>query len=288
MNRLLSMIADAVYDSKRKEFLGRDSTRWGKLAIFYFFFYFGLAGFFSTLVFVFMRLVPLDRPRYHGDASCMQARGKPLAPGLGFRPQIDAVDNTISVEKNQIDRYVKSLHQYLLVYYWKYDIDRFNQTKKFTISDPGDCTPQNQYGFASGKPCILVKINKIIGFEPKPGYMPEDEEAYQNAGCRPNPNAISIHCTGESAADTANIQNITYISENGHDKNCGSLDTKWFPYQGKIDRQDVYQAPYIWVQFNDVKPNVPIKVICRIYAENINYNKLGYRALTQFELIIKN
>ena len=32
----------------------------------------------------------------------------------------------------------------------------------------GDCTKENNYGFEKGKPCILVKLNKIYGWKPEP------------------------------------------------------------------------------------------------------------------------
>ncbi|CAF1253878.1 unnamed protein product, partial [Rotaria sordida] len=163
-----------------------------------------------------------------------------------------------------------------------------NQTKKFKISNPGDCILQNQYGFSNGKPCILVKMNKIVGFIPKPGYLLEDEHAFKSAKCRSKSNAIAIHCYGEYPVDADNIKNITYISENDHDNNCGSLETKWFPYEGKKERQDVYQAPYIWVQFNEVKPNVLINVMCRIFGGNINFDRKSSRALTRFQIYIKD
>ncbi|CAF5002761.1 unnamed protein product, partial [Rotaria sp. Silwood1] len=184
-----------------------------------------------------------------------KACGFKLILGLGFRPQLDIEKNLILIDKtasrNELDPYVKSLNQYFRVYYWKHDNIDFNQTKKFTISNPGDCTAQNQYGYANGKPCIFVKMNKY-------------------------------------PTDVDSIKNITYISENGHDNNCGSLEIKWFPYEGKKERQDVYQAPYVWVQFNEVKSNVLINVMCRIFAANINFDRKSSRALTRFQIYIKD
>ncbi|CAF3905157.1 unnamed protein product [Rotaria sordida] len=255
MGSRLSALIDAVYNSKRREFL--------------------------------------DRPRYHAESSCMRTRSIPLSPGLGFRPQLDIEKNLILIDKNTsrngLNPYVKSLNEYLRIYYWKQDNNNgFNQTKKFKISNSGDCILQNQYGFSNGKPCILVKMNKIVSFIPKPGYLLEDEHAFKSAGCRSKSNAINIHCYGEYPTDADNIKNITYISENGHDNNCGSLETKWFPYEGKKEREDVYQAPYIWVQFNEVKPNVLINVMCRIFGENINFDRKASRALTRFQIYIKD
>ena len=36
----------------------------------------------------------------------------------------------------------------------------------------GNCHRNNSYGFKDGRPCILIKLNRIIGWEPKP-YEPE-------------------------------------------------------------------------------------------------------------------
>ena len=102
-----------------------------------------------------------------------------------------------------------------------------------------------------------------------------------------------------------NIGNITYISENGRSDRCGALDTKWFPYQydrifrhslskhgissrGKYKHHDVYQAPYIWVQFNNPKPHVLIDVVCRLYAENIQFNKIRAQASTRFQIYVND
>jgi len=127
-----------------------------------------------------------------------------------------------------------------------------------------------------------------LSLKPEPGYQPEDEDAYKVAGCRPNPNAIPVYCYGEYPADVDNIGNIAYISENGYDNKCGSLDIKWFPYMGKNDRRDVYQAPYTWVQFINPKPNVLINVICRVFAENIYFDRKTSRALTRFQIYIND
>ena len=41
----------------------------------------------------------------------------------------------------------------------------------------GNCTKENKFGFRDGRPCILIKLNKIFGWEPIPyeeRYLPED------------------------------------------------------------------------------------------------------------------
>lgn len=36
-----------------------------------------------------------------------------------------------------------------------------SNTKKFTIADVNDCKSDKQYGFTDGKPCVLIKMNKV-------------------------------------------------------------------------------------------------------------------------------
>ena len=46
-----------------------------------------------------------------------------------------------------------------------------------TLHLQGNCTRENHYGFKAGRPCILLKLNKIIGWEPEvldAKYLPED------------------------------------------------------------------------------------------------------------------
>ncbi len=93
------------------------------------------------------------------------------------------------------------------------------------------------------------------------------------------------------------------MSENGWSNKCGALEIKHFPYKyekrvwrmnrarfwfcrGKVDRQDVYQAPYIWVQFLNPEPNVLINVLCRAYGQNIDFDKKTGRALTRFQIYV--
>jgi hypothetical protein len=84
MGSKVSSFGNALYDSKKKQFLGRDGAGWGKLGIFYFFFYLGLAGFFCAMLAVFMALSPRDRPRYYSESSRMQTRSNPISPGLNI------------------------------------------------------------------------------------------------------------------------------------------------------------------------------------------------------------
>lgn len=104
--------------------------------------------------------------------------------GLSFRPQIKSYSNDlvtrISLSTNNrrrkkradlnddIDDYVRNLDEFLasckctqihIVRVQSMMIDSSSQ--KFTIADAHDCNSNKKYGFSEGKPCILIKMNKV-------------------------------------------------------------------------------------------------------------------------------
>ena len=58
--------------------------------------------------------------------------------------------------------------------------------------------------------------------------------------------------------------------------------------RGKYQHRDVYQAPYIWVQFTNPKPHVLIDVVCRLFARNIHFNKIRAQASTRFQIYVND
>ncbi|CAF0925776.1 unnamed protein product [Didymodactylos carnosus] len=304
----LRSLGQFIYNHERKEVLGRDGERWGKVAVFYFFFYVGLAGFFCAMLAVFMAVSPKDHPRYYTTSSRMQTRSNPVSPGLGFRPQpytdnyligIDLKDTEINSKWNP-QLYTKSLKQYLTVTHSQ----NRNKTKNnamsgyqshegystpFNIDTPGDCTPEKNYGYNDGKPCVLVKMNKIVNWIPEVGRTNEDNKEGKDP-CPGPAEGIQINCHGEYPADQDSIGNLTYHSEGDKEgnSNCGTIRiSQRFPYRGKSNRLDIYHQPYIWVQFLTPKPNVLINVLCRAYGANIYYDKKQLRGLTRFQIYIK-
>ncbi|UJR09374.1 hypothetical protein I4U23_013618 [Adineta vaga] len=165
-------------------------------------------------------------------------------------------------------------------------------------------TPQDVPRYSSTTSCMQSRSSPLspgMGFRPQPNVLENlvyiDKNATKLGTDRYVKNLnqyLELYYGTENyatrsenyASDIDNIGDITYISENGHFEKCGSLDTKWFPYKGKKARQDVYQAPYVWVQFNNLNPNVLIHVVCRLYAENINFDRKS-AGLTRFKLFLK-
>lgn len=273
-----------LWNSETKEFCGRDGASWGKVSLFYAIFYLGLGSFFVGMLAVFVQIMPTDRPTYFGESGTIASRG--LNPALGFRPQIDVEDNLISYKPNVAEgdkkgykKYVKNLQNFLDAKY-NTDIDesklidctngqsyekdlkegkscRFNYKELFA-STP--CSEDKQYGYATSKPCVLVKLNKMIDFIPQSS----------------NDTVVKIVCSADTNADKDNLKSVRYYSESGPSDTHGSIDFKYFPFYA----QKEYRAPFVWAEF-DVAPSVLVSIECRALADNIQNERMTRRGLTK-------
>jgi sodium/potassium-transporting ATPase subunit beta len=181
-----------IWNSDTREFCGRDGASWGKVSLFYAIFYACLGSFFVGMLAVFVSFMPRDKPSYYGEASTMNIRG--LNPGLGFRPQIDVEDHQIvynPIVQDDINlgrrKYFDNLKNFLDAKYGdlsseeeanvikcesgrSFDEELKNgkscQFKHKEIFDGTDCTEDNSFGFKTHRPCILIKLNKIISWKP--------------------------------------------------------------------------------------------------------------------------
>lgn len=107
-----------LWNSEKREFLGRDGASWAKISFFYAIFYTCLASFFVGMLAVFVHFMPRNIPTYYGESSTMSQRG--LNPGLGFRPMIDVEDSIIVYNPLTVDnpdegylKYVRNLNNFL-------------------------------------------------------------------------------------------------------------------------------------------------------------------------------
>jgi hypothetical protein len=57
-------------------------------------------------------------------------------------------------------------------------------------------------------------------------------------------------------------------------------------FSGKENRKDVYQSPYVWVQFTNITQDVLISVECRIFGRNIFYDKIAQRGSIRFQFYL--
>lgn len=199
----LSSFGTFVWNSKTREFLGRDGLSWAKISLFYGIFYTALAAFFIGMLAIFVGTLDFQKPTYFDKTSTMNVakdgnnRKNGINPGMGFRPQIDVESASIaySLTPNDEDglKYARSLKIYLENKYtnstasikncqnYQRDVsdvvrDSFTAGRycKFDyegLLEKTGYTALNNYGFLDNGPLMLLKVNRIYDWKPE-AYSP--------------------------------------------------------------------------------------------------------------------
>ncbi|KAA0193117.1 hypothetical protein HAZT_HAZT000941 [Hyalella azteca] len=269
-----------------------------KIGVFYLFFYAFLASFFAVMLTIFYQTLDLNNsPTYTpGDGSSLLSH-----PALGFRPlqRADNIESTLIWYKNgdeaDVEHWVTSLNDFMAPYE--------NATNSVDCSDGkpakegkfcsfrtsllgGTCNKANKWGYMSGSPCVLLKLNKMLGWKPDvyksleelPDDMPSDLKAYitgekaKNGGRMPK--LIWVSCTGENPADEEYLGEIKYHPWRG-------FPTYFFPYRNSLD----YRSPVVALEFMGLAPNILINIECKVWAKNIEHDRSNRVGLVHFEIL---
>ncbi|XP_031592996.2 sodium/potassium-transporting ATPase subunit beta-3-like isoform X1 [Oreochromis aureus] len=238
---------DFIYNPRTGEFLGRTAGSWGLILLFYLIFYGFLGNVFS----------------YHvGDVAdtrfkmCSRHQDRVASPGLVIRPH--AVEITFNrSDPENYKHYIRQLHDLLQSYndsiqernelcmvgeYTTQDNEPVKKVCQFKRSTLRQCSglPDPSFGFKEGKPCIIIKMNRVIGLKP-------EGDPY-------------INCTAKRATS---LQMQYFPSE-------GRLDKMFFPYYGKKSHPD-YVQPLVAVKllFTKEDYNIEQTVECKVEGSNL-------------------
>uniref|UniRef100_A0A6G1SET6 Sodium/potassium-transporting ATPase subunit beta-2 n=1 Tax=Aceria tosichella TaxID=561515 RepID=A0A6G1SET6_9ACAR len=136
---------------------------------------------------------------------------------------------------------------------------------------PNECSESQNFSYHLGKPCILVKLNRIYGWKPDP-YMFRPKDYPIQAPFREG--QVQITCEGQSWVDKENIGPIDYYPQ--------AIETKYFPFTN----QPGYQSPFVMVHLKNPRPGVLIFIECKAWAKNIQHDRAKSRGMVNFELMI--
>lgn len=285
------------YNSEYREFLSKDAMGWLKLSAFYSVFYFWLACFFCTMLFIFwaVRIRGQNLPIYYNEESVMNY--KVVNPGLGFRPHLEPESELIHVKVGDADELVRSQELFLKEYEEKKEnefVGAHDEKVNYNIDEVlkgSPCSKENKYGVDSASPCVAVKLNRIIGWKPQPvkisklpAGLNETVKTLKENDKLTGQEYVYVTCSGQNGADRDNIKTVEYYSS--HFSNMvGGINFKYFPYMNQPD----YLSPLVFVHFKEVSSNTLINVICKAYADNIdNEDRLNQRGMTKFRLFVED
>ncbi|XP_026120176.1 sodium/potassium-transporting ATPase subunit beta-233-like [Carassius auratus] len=272
-----------IWNSEKKEFLGRTGCSWFKIFIFYVIFYGCLAGIFIGTIQAMLMTLSNFKPTY-------QDRVAP--PGLSHFPRPDKAEISYSIKEESYKPYVDHIKKFLKAYDPENQIDttKFDdcgeQLKTYTDrgpleSDEGvrkacrfdrawlkDCAgiekKDEDFGFKEGKPCLIVKLNRIVNFRPRPPSSNDSipEPAHPNV----QPNLIPIHCTNKREEDAEHLGPIEYFGLGP------GFPLQYYPYYGKLLHPN-YLQPLVAVKFHNITRGYEMRIECKVYGENIYYNE---------------
>lgn len=271
-----------LWDSEKGEVLGRTGGSWFKIIVFYIIFYGCLAGIFIGTIQAMLLTLSNYKPTW-------QDRVAP--PGLTHTPRPDKGE--VSFSLNDMETflpYTRALKDFLT----KYDED--NQRDQMKYEDCGDepaeyknrgdlesdvgirkacrfprsllgpCSglTDREFGFKEGKPCLIVKLNRIVNFYPRPPTS--NESIPEEAQPKVQPNVIPIFCTSKKEEDAGKIGEIKYYGFGG------GFPLQYYPYYGKLLHPQ-YLQPLVALQFTNLTLNTELRIECKVFGDNINYSE---------------
>lgn len=270
-----------VWNSEKKEFLGRTGGSWFKIFLFYVIFYGCLAGIFIGTIQAMLLTLSNYKPTY-------QDRVAP--PGLSHTPRSDKSEIAFTKGKeDSYKTYVDSMESFLKLYNEDRQMETHNfedcgdapqsyrdrgslesevgQRKacRFRRTWLGSCSGDDpSFGFAEGKPCIIVKLNRIVNFRPR---APSNNQSLpEPLQMKAQPNLIPIFCKNKREEDEGKIGEIKYFGFGG------GFPLQYYPYYGKL-LQPQYLQPLVAIQFTNLTMNEELRIECKAYGANIDYSE---------------
>ncbi|XP_056451519.1 sodium/potassium-transporting ATPase subunit beta-1b [Gadus macrocephalus] len=270
-----------VWNSEKGELLGRTGSSWFKILTFYVIFYSCLAGVFVGTIQAMLMTLSNYKPTW-------QDRVAP--PGLSHMPRSDKTEVSFNTrDLDTYNQYTKSLRAFMAKYdeenqrdQMQYDDCGEEPTEyrergelesdvgvrkacRFSRSLLGDCSglEDPDFGFKEGKPCIIVQLNRIVNFRPRPPMNNESipEEAHHKV----QPNVMPIYCTNKREEDAGKVGEVKYYGIGG------GFPLQYYPYYGKLLHPH-YLQPLVALQFVNLTMNADIRIECKVYGDNIAYS----------------
>ncbi|KAM6962860.1 sodium/potassium-transporting ATPase subunit beta-1a [Aplochiton taeniatus] len=271
-----------LWNSEKREFLGRTGSSWFKIFLFYLIFYGCLAGIFIGTIQALLLTISSHKPTY-------QDRVAP--PGLSHTPRSLKSEIAFNLnDESTYKEYIASITKFLKTYDEDLQVDKqtfedcpgvpaeyiirgelesdlgVRKACRFQRSWLGDCSglTDTNYGFKDGKPCLIVKLNRIVNFKPRPPVNTTAIPAAVQAKLQPY--VIPIHCTHRREEDAGKIGEIEYFGiGNG-------FPLQYYPYYGKLLHPQ-YLQPLVAIKFNNLTMNEDLRIECKAYGGNIDYSE---------------
>ncbi|XP_062332961.1 protein ATP1B4 [Osmerus eperlanus] len=245
-----------LWNAETREFMGRSGKSWSLILLFYSALYLFLAAMFGGCMCCLMWSISPYHPT-HND--------RVMPPGMTMSPYLEGFDIIFNAsDRKSWKKYAKSMEEYLKPYndgvqerkniqcsqdnkyFHQDDLEEAAERKscQFKRSWLEQCSglQDPHFGFAQGKPCILLRMNRILGYLPGQGTP------------------IDVTC-GVRKGPPDSLGEIQFFPKS-------IFDLKYYPYYGKL-RHVNYSAPVVAVRFAGVQFDTHIQVQCTLNGKGI-------------------
>lgn len=299
-----------MYNSETKEVMGRTGSSWAKVLTFYLAFYSIFAGFWAICMVCFIKTLDPKVPTMLKMYSMMKDN-----PGMSFEPFFDGNQTTLIYFNPDIEETYKQFVTELQTFVETWanhtansmsllnpncTADRGATPEKacmFNVSflDDTPCNLTNKFGYREGKPCVLLRINRVFDWNPIPVTLdkfpctdPSDKSNHNCARTLEFKNMsrnirtdiyadhIGVSCQGENDADADNIIKVTFYPKSG-------FPAYFFPFLN----QDNYTSPFVMAQF-EVEMGRVSMIQCKVWTRDIVHDLNDRQGSLHFELMISN
>ncbi|KAM8881307.1 sodium/potassium-transporting ATPase subunit beta-2-like isoform 1-T1 [Synchiropus picturatus] len=247
------------WNPRTHELLGRTAASWGLILLFYLVFYLFLAGMFAITMYIMMLSLDDFKPTWQDRLE---------TPGVMIRPKGNQLEIIYSLSDNKSwSDFVQNLDGFLSPYNNSYQLqtnDDCPRDQYFIQEDSGEvrnnpkrscqfnrttlkeCSgiSDESYGYSKGQPCIIIKLNRVIGM------LPGKE--------RQSP---FVSCSAKKE-DSDKIGQLAYYPPDG------AFNLMYFPYYGKRAQVN-YTQPLVAVKFLNASLNSDINVECKLTSNTL-------------------
>ncbi|KAI1902776.1 hypothetical protein AGOR_G00019480 [Albula goreensis] len=245
-----------LWNPETREFMGRSGKSWSLILLFYSALYIFLAAMFAACMWALMWSINPYIPTYNDRVMPPGMMMSPRGPN-GFDISFNASDRSSWV------KYVSALEAYLEPYddsiqeqqniqcpqdaYFIQDDKEESAERKacqFKRSWLRECSgiEDPSFGYSEGKPCILLKMNRILGYLPGQGTP------------------INVTCAAKRGGQE-NLGDIEFFPKS-------IFNLKYYPYYGK-QRHVNYTNPLVAVRFPRVQLDTHFSVQCKLNGKGI-------------------
>ncbi|XP_035287704.1 protein ATP1B4-like [Anguilla rostrata] len=244
-----------LWNPETREFMGRSGKSWSLILLFYSALYIFLAAMFAACMWALMWSINPYAPTYNDRVMPPGMMMSPRGPN-GFDISFNASD------RNSWAKYVEALEASLNSYddpiqeqrniqctqgaYFMQNDDESVERKacQFKRSWLQKCSglQDPSFGYSEGKPCILLKMNRILG------YLPGDGTP------------INVTCAAKRGGPE-NLGDIEFFPES-------IFNLMYYPYYGKRVHVN-YTNPLVAVRFPSVQLDTHVSVQCKLNGKGI-------------------